>query len=97
MNQCAMHQFEPGKTYLVSHRETSSPGETRVTRKVRRIFKGMEKRFGEIACAVFTSKVDKGTSASFDKETSTLTIRGKRVPHSEVSIPHYDIATAEPA
>jgi hypothetical protein len=95
MNPSAMHQFQPGKAYLVAHRVTSDSGELRVTRKVRRIFKGMEKRFGEITCAVFTARVDKDASAFFNKKNGTMTISGKRVPQSEVSIPHYEIETAE--
>jgi hypothetical protein len=97
MESSAIEQLEPGKAYLVSHRESPDIGRTQVTRKVRRIFKGLEKRFGAIPCAIFTAKVDKATSASYNKETCTLTISGKRLPISEVSIPHYDIVVAEPA
>lgn len=97
MNLSTMALLEPGNTYLVAHRGRSDSRQQGATRKVRRIFKGVEKRFGEISCAVFTSKVNKTASASFNTETSVLSIRGARVPRSEVSIPHYDLITAEPA
>jgi hypothetical protein len=97
MHNSATHTFEPGKAYLVSHLLRTDSDKPRATRKVRRIFKGMEKRFGGIPCAVFTCQVDPSTSATYDKASSTLTFRGPRVPQSEVSIPHYDLASAEPA
>ena len=66
MNTSAMHQFEPGKAYLVAHRMGANSGKPQVTRKVRRIFKGMENRFGGIPCAVFTSQADRSTTARPD-------------------------------
>lgn len=95
MNNSATHTFEPGKAYLVSHLLRTDSDTPKATRKVRRIFKGMENRFGGIPCAVFTRPVDKTISATYDKASSTLTFRGSRVPQSEVSIPHYDLASAE--
>ena len=97
MNNAAIHQFVPGQAYLVSHLLRTDSDKPKATRKVRRIFKGMESRFGGILCAVFTSQVDKSTSATYDKESATLTLSGKRLPQSEVSIPHFDLASAEPA
>jgi hypothetical protein len=95
MNTSAMHQFEPGKAYFVAHRDHTVEGVPRVSPRVLRIFKGMEQRFGDIPCAIFTAKVTRGTTATYDEATKTLTISGKRVPRSEVSVPHYDIMTAE--
>ena len=95
MHTSAIHQFEPGKSYFVAHREQNAKGIARVTPKVLRIFKGMEARLGEIPCAVFTSRVDRNTSGSYDPEKRTLTLSGKRLPRSELSIPHYDIMSAE--
>lgn len=90
-----VQQFEKGQAYLVTHRQRGANGQAAVTRATRRIFKGLESRFGEIPCAVFTARVDPTTSAIYDEVTGTLALRGKRVPRSEVSIPHYDLETVE--
>lgn len=95
MHTSSIHQFEPGKSYFVAHREHNAKGIARVSPKVLRIFKGMETRLGEIPCAIFTTRVDRSTTGSYDQEKRTLTLSGKRLPRSELSIPHYDIMTAE--
>lgn len=61
---------------------------------VRRIFKYAERRFGDLQCFVFTSRVDAVVSATVDGDA--LTLRGKRLPSSEVSVPHYDLESCEP-
>lgn len=95
MNTSAIHEFQPGKAYFVAHRERAPDGAPRVSRAILRIFKGMERRFGEIPCAVFTSRIDPSTTATYDAETKTLSLSGKRIPQSEMSVPHYDIVSAE--
>jgi hypothetical protein len=95
MKTSDVQQFEKGQTYLVSHRQLGANGQPEVIRKTRRIFKGLESRFGTVPCAVFTTRVGPATSATYDEVTGMLSISGKRVPRSEVSIPHYNLETVE--
>ena len=85
--------LERGKPYIVKH----SAG----NKNVRRIFRGIEKRFDTITCLVFTSKVKKGVFAELDivkdaqgKETGVVFWKWKNtssIPSQEISIPLYDI------
>jgi len=61
-----------------------------------RIFKWLETRLASIPCAVFTSPVKPDVSAAWDPEKKTLSLSGKKLPASEVSVPHYDIDWVEP-
>ncbi|KKN59790.1 hypothetical protein LCGC14_0538800 [marine sediment metagenome] len=74
----------PARRYKVTHRDNTG----KVT-KATRIFKWTENRFGSILCFVFTSRVNKDVVASFANDT--LTISGRRIPSSELSIPIYDL------
>jgi len=88
-----LQQLQPGKAYNVIQRHSTADRPQSI--KVRRIFKGLENRFGSIPCAVFTARVGKDVSATFDAASKTLSMSGKRLPQQDVSIPHYDIASAE--
>jgi hypothetical protein len=62
-----------------------------------RIFKWSEKRrtFG-MKCFVFTAPVAADVVATWNAAKESLTLSGKRVPRSEVSVPHYDLLSCEP-
>jgi hypothetical protein len=81
-------RLEMGHKYRVTHREND--------KQVRaiRIFKWPRSRFGTLQCLVFTTKVSKDVTATVDGDT--LTIRGKRIPRQEVSMPVYDLISFEP-
>lgn len=49
--------LKEGREYFVTHRDLLTD---RVSRKTRRVYFGREKRFGEIDCLVFSSRVQKG-------------------------------------
>ena len=74
--------LQPGKTYEVK---------IKGGRTAKRIFKYTEKRFGFVTCHVFTSKITGEVTASYDQATETLTLSGKQLPTSEISIPEYDL------
>jgi hypothetical protein len=74
-----------GKHYLVTNNWFNS---TKTT-KARRIFKGEEKRFNSIPCFVFTSRVNK--DVTMKKRRDYFIFTGKRIPSTEISIPHYCI------
>lgn len=80
-------KFERGAVYRVQY--ASQP------KKVLRIFTGTEKRYSDmkILCYCFTSKVSKDTVGGV--RNGNVFIRGKTIPTSEVSIPHYDLISAE--
>lgn len=75
-------KLKPGKAYRVVIR-----GQKRM---MRRIFKWGETRFGGIRCYVFTSPANKSVTATGDGKTLSMT-GGRRLPASEVSVPHYDL------
>ena len=79
----------PGTIYRVKIKGQS--------RAPRRVFKWTEKRptFG-MKCFVFTAPVAADFRASWDPRAKSLTLSGKRVPRSEVSVPHYDLESCEP-
>lgn len=80
-----MKQFksmQPGKTYHVK---------IRGGRTVKRIFKYTEKRYDSILCYVFTSRLFGEVKGSYNHATKELTLSGKHVPLSEVSVPEYDL------
>ena len=80
-------KLEQGKIYMVRH--------TGGKRAVRRVFKWTETRFKSIPCAVFTAKIDKAITASFDGENVTISAPCfKRFPFQEISIPEYDLISA---
>ena len=62
-------------------------------RHILRIFKWTEKRFDEIPCSVFTSRVSKDVTCEVTKDS--LILSGKRTPKSEVSIPYYDLISCK--
>ena len=62
----------------------------------RRVFKWPEMRFGEIRCYLFSAPCARDVRAEYDPHEKSLTISGKRVPASEVSVPHYDLLLCEP-
>ncbi len=76
--------LQSGKTYLVKIRDG---------RTVRRIFKWRETRFGRIPCYVFTSKLVGDIKGAYNPATKELTLSGKRIPVSEVSVPAYDLTS----
>jgi cobalamin biosynthesis Mg chelatase CobN len=92
MTPSEVRQLKPGTVYLVSHRQKPGNGKTP---RVRRIYKGLEHR-GVVPCAVFTAKVAKDVSATYDESKGTIALSGKRLPRTEISIPHYDIQVADP-
>lgn len=61
----------------------------------RRVFKWTELRFGSIPCYVFSAPCRVDVKSEFNHATGELTIRGSRVPASEVSVPEYDILRCE--
>ncbi len=70
----------PGKEYLVVCRLFDPvSGKHRTSRKVKRVFKYTENRFGEIPCAVFSSRVT----------------RCNPNQRGELSIPHFDLIVAD--
>ena len=64
-------------------------------RKVRRIFKWIEARFGDLPCGVFSARVVGRVTVSFNPKTRSLSMTGQHLPQREVSVPHYDIASCE--
>ena len=76
----------PGKHYFVIHENSK--------RKVRRIFKKTELRFGNIICAVFTSKIP--PQLTMEVLPDGYVYRNGKMPSSELSIPYYDLLTCEP-
>lgn len=74
--------LQPGKTYHVK---------IRGGRTVRRIFKWRETRLGCIPCFVFTSRLSGEVRGSYNPSSKELTLSGKRIPASEVSVPAYDL------
>jgi hypothetical protein len=79
-----------GAKYRVTHKGSTG----KVTRALR-VFKWEESRFGSIRCWVFTSRVSRDVRATFDAETQTLSMSGRRLPAQELSIPYYDLISAE--
>jgi len=69
-------KLKKGKTYRVQFTRTNGSK----SNMVKRIFFGTEKRFGEIMCYVFSSRITKACNTN----------------KSEVSIPFYDLKTVEP-
>ena len=61
----------------------------------RRVFKWPEMRFGEILCYVFSAPCRNDVRVTYDPIKKSLEISGKRVPASEVSVPHYDLVFCE--
>ena len=78
--------MESGKKYRVEHKDIEG---NKI--KATRIFKWCETRFDTITCFVFTTKINKSVTASWDGET--LKITGKRLPAQELSIPYYQIVS----
>jgi hypothetical protein len=64
-------------------------------RKVRRIFKWVEERFDDLSCGVFSARVVGPVSVSWNAKTKSLSMQGRHLPTSEVSVPHYDIVSCE--
>lgn len=91
-------QLQKGKAYLVKHSSSK--------RMVRRIFKGTEKRFGEITCFVFTGQVKVSTSVILEygknydhQKNEGVTFwhwKGIKHPPSEISIPFYNLKEVTP-
>ena len=77
-------KLEPAKRYRVTHRDNDGRQITAT-----RLYKWHEVRFGDILCFVFTSRVNKDVEASFSD--NKITMRGKRLPMTELSIPLYDL------
>lgn len=75
-------KLQPGSAYYIK---------IRGGRTVKRIFKHTEKRFGDIICYVFTSRLSGEVRGSYNPATEEITLSGKRVPLSEVSVPEYDL------
>lgn len=86
--------LEIGKKYFVTHINNK--------KKVKRIYKGTEQRFGNILCFVFTAKVNKDVkctvtySKSGDIKFFKWSGVGLNVPN-EISIPYYDLRKVEPS
>lgn len=77
--------LESGKKYRVKHKGGKS---------TLRVFKWTEKRFGEILCYVFTSRVSPDLSAQLNAVTGEISLSGRKVPVTEISIPHYELVEA---
>lgn len=88
----AVENLIEGQPYMVKHYK----GE----KAVRRIFRGTEKRFGDIDCFVFSSKVKKGVFAEVEHAGNGVRFfkwkNTQTVPRQEVSIPFYDLIQATP-
>lgn len=90
-----LQALQPAQTYVVVHKTADNDGKATQSKAVRRVFKGIETRFGAIPCAIFTSKVGRNVTAQIEDEM--LVISGRKVPRSEISIPHYDLVSVLPA
>ena len=80
----------PGRAYRVVH-AVGGPGVCRA----RRIFKWHEKRFGDIPCCVFTSRANPDVRGEWNPLKKSLTLTGRRLPTSEISIPFYDLESVD--
>ena len=79
-------KLQPGRRYRV---RTMQQRKT-----VERIYKWPELRFGDIPCHVFTAKAAPDVVGTWDEQSQQLSLCGRKVPASELSIPEYDLAEA---
>ena len=84
------HNLAFGETYIVTHKD-SSHRNSKLHYPTKRIFLGTEKRFGDIPCYRFTSRITKKVKTEIkDKK---LIITGAVL--QEISIPEYDLVNIE--
>jgi len=63
-------------------------------KSVKRMFKGTEKRFNNILCYIFSSRLTKNIDAYYNEKTKEFIYSAKswnELPSQEVSIPFYDL------
>ncbi len=82
--------LQRGTIYKVTHVDIDGS-----RHKVRRVYYGNEERFNAIPCFVFSSRLTRQTTVSCDPISNKLTMSGKTVPKSEMSIPGYCIKEIE--
>ena len=78
--------LQRGNIYKVTHIDIDGN-----LHNVKRVYYGNEKRFKTITCFVFSSRITKRTTVNYDPINNKLTMSGRTVPKSELSIPGYCI------
>lgn len=73
-----------GTIYFVRHRNNDKT----FSRRTRRVYKGIESRFGELPCCVFSSRLPIKATVEVDGDNL---IYSHHVPTGEISIPLYDL------
>jgi hypothetical protein len=66
-------------------------------RRVRRAFKRLTTRFGDISCAVFTTRITRRV-ATWVNDNGDWCERGpwRELPQGEYNVPHYDLLDCVP-